>query len=268
MYAIDNMYLRVAKVRTFVGPQPLTNATGFFFLHEGFLYLITARHVVIHEENRHHPDRVALSLHTDSADLEQRSELAIPLEVDGVPQWFEHPRAGSGVDVVAVPINDPHVLSTHAVVAFREEDIGNRDTVMPLGQDVLILGFPLGFHDTLHNLPLVRSATISSSFSHPFKGEPYFLTDGRMHRGMSGSPVVLRVPGRTEYFGEGPPGWQLIGVHTSALDVSDRDPDQDERLALNTTWYASLILELLPFRDGPPDASGEACRNSVEETRG
>ena len=38
----------------------------------------------------------------------------------------------------------------------------------------------------------------------------------------------------------------MLGIHASSLDVLDRDPDQDERLALNTAWYASLIPEMLP----------------------
>ena len=38
---LDKMYLRVAKVLTFAGGQPLTNATGFFYMHDEFLYLIT-----------------------------------------------------------------------------------------------------------------------------------------------------------------------------------------------------------------------------------
>lgn len=36
---IDEMFLRVAKVLTFAGGQPLTNATGFFHQHDDFLYL-------------------------------------------------------------------------------------------------------------------------------------------------------------------------------------------------------------------------------------
>jgi hypothetical protein len=264
MNAIDTTYLRVAKVQTFAGPQPLTNATGFFFLHDDFLYLVTARHVVIQEAEEHRPSRLQLSLHSDPTDLQRRSDLSIPLYVDGVPQWFQHPRYEKEVDLVAVAINDPRVLS-NAVLAFSQEDTWNMDNVMPLGQDVLILGFPLGFHDTLHNLPLVRSATIASSFPHPFKGEPYFLTDGRMHRGMSGSPVVVRSAGPTEFFGGRPPEWKLIGIHTSALDVSDRNPELDERLALNTTWYASLILDMLPVRERGADGRDEAGR-ALRET--
>ncbi len=246
--AIDKMLLRVAKIQTFADGQLWTNATGFFYLHDDFLYLVTSRHVVINETVHHHPDRLQVSLHSNAADLQQRADLSIPLYKDGVPQWYQHPRYCNGADVVAVAINDPHVLSSHFVVTFCRDDILTMDQVLPLGQDVLILGFPLGFHDTLHNLPIVRSATIASSFSHPFKGEPYFLTDARLHRGMSGSPVIVKLPNRSEVGSRRELGWRLLGIHSSALDVSDRDPDLDERLALNMTWYASLIPEMLPSR--------------------
>jgi hypothetical protein len=245
---IDRMYLRVAKILTFAGGQPLTNATGFFYLHDNFLYLVTSRHVVIHEAAKHRPDQLQVSLHSDAADLKQRLDLSIPLYKDDVPQWYQHPSLCNAADVVAVSINDPHALSSHFIDTFRRDDILHMDKALPLGQDVLILGFPLGFHDTLHNLPIVRSATIASSFSHPFKGEAYFLTDARLHRGMSGSPVIVKIPPRPEAVGKREAEWRLLGVHSSALDVSDRDPDLDERLALNITWYASLIPEMLPSR--------------------
>lgn len=245
---IDKMFLRVAKIQTFAGGQSLTNATGFFYLHDEFLYLVTSRHVVINESAKHRPDRLQVSLHSDAANLPQRAILSIPLYSGGVPQWHQHPKYAGGADVVAVAINDPHALSEHFVDTFGCDDILNMDEALPLGQDVLILGFPLGFHDTLNNLPIVRRATIASSFSHPFKGEPYFLTDARLHRGMSGSPVIAKDLRGTQVVGRDEPGWRLLGIHSSALDVSDRDPNQDERLALNMTWYASLLPEMLPMR--------------------
>jgi hypothetical protein len=49
--------------------------------------------------------------------------------------------------------------NSHVVIPIRSADILNRNEVLPLGQDALILGFPLGFHDTMHNLPIVRRAT-------------------------------------------------------------------------------------------------------------
>ena len=243
---LDKMFLRVAKIQTYTGSRPLTNATGFFYLHDRFLYLVTSRHVVVNPATGHRPDRLQVSLHSDADDLRQRSDLSIPLYVEGVPQWHHHPTYGNNVDVVAVSINDPHVLQTHLMTAFDQQDHLTAHDAIPLGQHVLILGFPLGFHDTVHNLPIVRSATIASSFSHPFKGHPYFLTDARLHRGMSGSPVIVKLPDQPGIGCDCDQSWRLIGIHSSALDVSDRDPQQDERLGLNTAWYAHLIPDLLP----------------------
>lgn len=263
---LDRMYLRVAKVLTFAGGQPLTNATGFFYLHDEFLYLITSRHVVISEAVQHRPDRLQLSLHSHATNLQERDELSVPLYSDGVPQWYQHPNR-STADIVAVSINDPHVLTRYCIDTFCGNDILEREQALRLGQDVLIVGFPLGFHDRLHNLPIVRSATIASSFSHPFNGEPYFLTDARLHRGMSGSPVVASLASRADVSGKCEPQWQLLGVHSSSLDVSDRDPNQDERLALNTTWYASLIPEMLPLPTAPNASAGRHndCRLTNKE---
>ena len=110
-----------------------------------------------------------------------------------------------------------------------------------VGTPVLIAGFPLGFHDTLHHLPVVRQAVIASSFGIRFQGEGYFLTDARMHRGTSGAPVVVRAP---------VPGssredltFLLLGIHAGRMDV-DRDVEQDERLNLNYAWYADVLMTL------------------------
>jgi S1-C subfamily serine protease len=243
--SIDNMFVRVRKVRTITDGEPKTNATGFFYLQDNYLYLITNRHVVVNEPTDHRPEALQIKLHTNAMDLRETQDLTIPLYVDDVPQWREHPGLGDKVDVVAVPINDPLVLSNHFVGAFTPEDIRGQNKPLPMGQEVLIVGFPLGFHDTVHHLPIVRSATIATSFSHPFKGEPYFLTDARMHRGTSGSPVIAKLMRHSDVLGEREPAWFLLGVHSSALDVSDRDPEQDERLGLNVAWYASLIPDIV-----------------------
>jgi hypothetical protein len=243
--SIDKMFLRVVQVKTIVDGEPKTNATGFLYLQDNYLYLITNRHVVLNEPTHHRPEALQVALHSNASDLRETRELTIPLYLDDAPLWREHPGLGEQVDVVAVPINDPFVVSNHFVDAFTPEDILSQNRPLPLGQEVLLVGFPLGFHDTVHHLPIVRSATIATSFSHPFKGEPYFLTDARMHRGTSGSPVVAKLLRESEVIGEREPAWFLLGVHSSALDVSDRDPEQDEKLGLNMAWYASLIPDIV-----------------------
>jgi hypothetical protein len=74
-----------------------------------------------------------------------------------------------------------------------------------VGGLLLIVGFPLGFHDTLHRLPVVRQAVIASSVGLRFPGQGCFLTDARTHRRTSGAPVVMRGPG-----GDPPLPWKLL----------------------------------------------------------
>jgi hypothetical protein len=243
---IDRMFLRVARVETLVGDESKSNATGFWYLHDNYLYLVTNRHVVLDEVNNLRPTHFRIAVHTSEDDLSETTDLVLPLYDDSEqPLWREHPVHGKNTDVVALPVNDPLVLASHFVDAFKPEDILYPDQILPMGQDVLIVGCPLGFHDTHHNLPIVRSATVASSFSHPFKGDPYFLTDGRMHRGTSGSPVIAKLMRESTIAGEQAPAWFLLGVHSAALDVSDRDPELDERLGLNMAWYAALITEIV-----------------------
>jgi hypothetical protein len=90
----------------------------------------------------------------------------------------------------------------------------------------------------LHHLPVVRQAAIASAFGVRFQGEGCFLTDARTHRGMSGAPVVLRSSGPQ------PLPWKLLGVHSSRLDMIDRDRQADDALGLNVAWYADMLLVL------------------------
>lgn len=239
------LFVRVVRVETWCGEKHLTNASGFFYLHEGFMYLITNRHVVRDDASGHTPDSIHFRLHTNADDLTLNEIIKVPLYLNGTPQWKEHPVHGAAVDVVAVSINDPTMLSCHYMDSFESADIVNEHQSLIPGQPVLIVGFPLGFNDTYHNLPIVRQAVVASDFGHPFKGEPYFLTDARLHRGMSGAPIVTRIQSPGEVIGTIVERWCLLGVHSAALDVSDRDPVQDDRLGLNCTWYARLIPEIV-----------------------
>jgi hypothetical protein len=104
------------------------------------------------------------------------------------------------------------------------------------------VGFPLGFHDNLHHMPVVRHAALASSFGMRFQGQGYFLTDARTHRGTSGAPVVMRAPVARNGLGELP--WLLLGIHSARIDLGSRDRIQDEALGLNCTWYADILLTL------------------------
>jgi hypothetical protein len=138
---------------------------------------------------------------------------------------------------------DRAALPKAAVIRpFTPAHIQAVDGVVEVGSSVLIVGFPLGFHDTLHHLPVVRQAVVASAYGLRFQGQGYFLTDARTHRGTSGSPVVLRDAAAAAAGAALP--WKLLGVHSASLDMSGRDRVQDETLGLNCTWYADMLMVL------------------------
>ena len=239
---IESLLLSVTRVSTLLGEQQLTNATGFFFERDGRLFLVTNRHVVLDEASDHRPDRLEIELHVDPENVAITTGFAIPLYRGTRPVWREGIDPAGTVDVVALQLEHAALPDKLLLQPFTPNHLIEQLDEIEVGTRVLIVGFPLGFHDTWHHLPVVRQAVIASAFGLRFQGQGYFLTDARMHRGTSGAPVVARQTGQQSGRGDLP--WMLLGVHAARMDVTNRDVEQDERLNLNCAWYADIIMTL------------------------
>jgi hypothetical protein len=214
---IESLLLAVTRVSTMSGERQLTNATGFFFERDDKLFLITSRHVVLDEASEHRPDRLAIELHIDPANVAAITQWIIPLYRDSQPAWREGIDSGGTVDVAALDLDRSALPPTLLFRAFTSAHLVASLEEIEVGTPVLIVGFPLGFHDTLHHLPVARQALIASAFGMRFQGHGYFLTDARMHRGASGAPVVARMT--PEQSGRETLPWTLLGVHAARMDV-------------------------------------------------
>ncbi|MGH6887220.1 MAG: S1 family peptidase [Geminicoccales bacterium] len=239
---IEPILLAATRVSTFLEQQPLTNASGFFFVRDARLFLVTSRHVVSDAPSRHFPDRLEIELHIDAADLAKSTGFSIPLYRDGQSVWRQGVDAAGEIDVAVIELERDALPATALFRAFSPAHLYDPQGRVEVGSSLLIVGFPLGFHDTLHHMPVVRRSVLASSFGLRFNGEGYFLTDARTHRGTSGAPVVLRVSGAEPALGDLP--WKLLGVHSARLDAGSRDREMDEALGLNTAWYADILLTL------------------------
>ena len=239
---IESLLLSVTRVSTLLGEQQLTNATGFFFERDGRLFLVTNRHVVLDEASDHRPDRLEIELHIDPENVAAITHFSIPLYRGTQPVWREGIDPAGTVDVVALQLERAALPEKLLLQPFTSNHLIDQLDEIEVGTRVLIVGFPLGFHDTWHHLPVVRQAIIASAFGVRFQGQGYFLTDAQMHRGTSGAPVVARVT--TQRSGRGDLPWMLLGVHAARMDVTNRDAEQDERLNLNCAWYADIIMTL------------------------
>jgi len=247
---IDPLLLTASRIGTFVGTRPLTNATGFFFEREGRLWLVTSRHVFIDAPSKHFPDRIELEIHADANDLAQSIAFSVPLYRDRRALWRQGQDAGGEIDVAMIEIERAALPGGTLLRAFSPAHLQRDPKGVPAGQPVLIVGFPLGFHDTLHHLPVVRQAVVASAFGLRFQGQGYFLTDGRTHRGSSGAAVVMRATAPAARRGGLP--WKLLGVHSARMDLVTRDRQQDESLGLNMAWYADILM-ILSEPSAPPE---------------
>lgn len=235
---VDSLLLTVAPVFTFEQQRLLTNASSFFFERDGRLFLVTSRHVMIDEPSKHFPDRIEIELHTDPDNMARSTGFSIPLYREGKSIWRQGLDTSGEVDVAVIEIERSALPETTVYHAFTPKHLYGPLDHVEVGTSLLVVGFPLGFHDTLHHMPVVRHAVIASSFGLRFQGKGYFLTDARTHRGTSGAPVVMRVHERRDL------PWILLGIHSTRLDVGTRDLSLDEALGLNCAWYADILLSL------------------------
>jgi len=239
---IESILLTAAHVTTFEQQRILTSASGFFFEPDERLFLVTSRHVMIDEPSNHFPDRIEIELHIDPDNMAGSTGFSIPLYHKGKSIWRQGTDTAGEIDVAVIEIERSALPATTIYSAFTPAHLHAQLEQVEIGTSLLVVGFPLGFHDALHHTPVVRHAVVASSFGFRFQGQGYFLTDARTHRGTSGAPVVMRAPGQDTALGDLP--WILLGVHSARLDVGTRDFELDEALGLNCAWYADILLTL------------------------
>jgi hypothetical protein len=141
------------------------------------------------------------------------------------------------VDLVSIELTNKEFQSVH----IRPLSAGNLvppGTKIGLAEPLVILGYPSGFFDEVHNLPVARQGAVASAYPVPFRGESFFLVDAVLHAGMSGSPVFTR-PWNTSVtaqadtvFGRPP---YLIGINSAYYG----------NLNLNIVWFSDLIKQLV-----------------------
>ena len=244
---IEPLLLTTTRVSTFNDASLLTGATGFFFERDDRLFLVTSKHVVFDKPTSHFPNRIEIELHTDASNLTRSIGLSVLLYKDGKSVWRQGKDEAGEIDVAVIELDRSALPADVALECFTPAHLQRSLDEIEVGRSLLVVGFPLGFHDTLHHLPVVRQAVIASSFGLRFQGQGYFLTDARTHRGTSGAPVVMRSSETEEL------PWKLLGVRSSRMDMGSRDQQLDESLGLNCAWYADILLTLTD-----PEASVEA----------
>jgi len=261
----EPLLLATTRLSTFLGGAPLTAATAFFFARGGRLFAVTSRHVLHDEASGHAPDRIELVLHLDATDLTRTAVQSILLYRQGRAIWRQATDSAGPVDVAVIEIDRAALPPGVLLHAFGPHHLKPPAAGVEAGASLRVVGYPLGFFDTLHKLAVVRHAIVASSFGVRFQGKGFFLTDGRLHRGSSGAPVVIRCDEDDGGAAEGDTAlpWRLLGVHGGRLDMADRDRVEDETLGLNCAWYADILLALTAAAPDEAPAAAAAAPAST-----
>ena len=248
------------------GHQAIQQGTGFFFAATkadgtpDTVFLVTNYHVVTGRpplsKEAGLGDRLQFLLHEYRTDVAKVRHLELPLyDTQHDPLWVTSQSAPEA-DLVLLPI-PPSAYAGVALYVFTEAHT-HGDIKMRPTSGATLLGYPFGFADTAHDLPVWKTGHIASEPTVDFDNHPLFLVDVSAFPGMSGSPVLAVANGIYENEdGQMRSGrvLKLLGIFSAMPVVREMkggvtSPDGSPAIATETAlqlgyvWKAALIADL------------------------
>ncbi|MDO3644907.1 serine protease [Mucilaginibacter sp. L3T2-6] len=109
-------------------------------------------------------------------------------------RWVKHPTEDLAIMALNPIISD--IVKTGKDpfrVVFNETDLPTQAELdgYTAIEEALMIGYPVGFWDSVNNLPVVRKGLTATPIYLNYSGQPHFLLDIPIFPGSSGSPVVL-----------------------------------------------------------------------------
>ena len=173
-----------------------STGTGFFvkFVDDGDSFvpaIVTNKHVI------EDADVGALLFTLSDKDGNPAHDQHHRFEISKFQQpWLDHP--DPEVDLCAMPINvlinemektgiKPCITFINLSLIPSEEDISDMAGL----ERVVMVGYPNGLWDAVHNQPVFRSGILASHYKFDWNGESDFVIDVACFPGSSGSPVLL-----------------------------------------------------------------------------
>jgi hypothetical protein len=248
------------------GRQAIQQGTGFFFASTkadgtpDTVFLVTNYHVVTGRtplsKETGLGDRLQFLIHEDRSDLARVRHLELPLyDAQHQPLWMTSDSAPDA-DLVLLPV-PPAAYEGVSLFVFTDAHT-HGDIKMRPTSGATLLGYPYGFADTAHDLPVWKTGHIASEPSVDFDNRPVFLVDVSAFPGMSGSPVLAVANGIYENEeGQMRSGrvLKLLGIFSAMPVVRAMKPASaavdatpqvatETALQLGYVWKAALIADL------------------------
>lgn len=175
------------------------------------IFLATNKHVLHHSlEGRARAKYVIFHLNEKGDDgvIKATSCEVACLYPDGTPIWREHPDVD--VDVLVFHVSEmftarPRIIFKFTTIDHVLDRKGIVEHDITIGEEIIVVGYPLGLRHRTTNFPLFRSGMIATRIGEQLEDETRtsdggcrkrtlrgFLVDGGVIPGSSGSPVILK----------------------------------------------------------------------------
>jgi hypothetical protein len=265
---IDKLNYCVVKIEPMFNETKLSDATGFFLTGdlEGklVLWLATNWHVLSgrHAEKPHRPldrncclpNKLRLTLHSEVDENGNKvpvflQEQFISLyDDDGNAVWYQH-CDGPLIDIAVINVGSAF---DKAKVFGINQLASDYDMLIEIGNEVFILGYPLGF-EFHKKMPIWKRGSIAcEAYYETAETQSKILIDATTRSGMSGSPVIMRA--KTHYISEEPGkiimkanATRFIGIYSSRpAPVSNSSPhESDGRHELGFVYKSGVAQEVI-----------------------
>ncbi len=232
----------------------LSSGTGFVYERASAPYLVTNWHNVTGRnpatgeclsDTLAVPDMVSTLFRTIDQPARCLRE-HLPLYSDSKmqePVWYEHPKHGRSVDVVAIPL--PSTLeSKYRLFPINKIEFDSQFKE-EVADDAFVIGYPFS-EMTYLQLPVWKRASIATEPDVNLDQLPKLLIDTATRPGLSGSPVVMQRVGIHGIKGGTMTGNEIIGRIRKFVGVYSGRVGADEMKAqLGIVWKATVIDEII-----------------------
>ena len=185
MYELAGTAFYAARIMGLDRP-PFVSAEG-----EGFIYLITAKHVIDGIRDRG-GNRVGVRVNYKGGNARWLNS--------NIDDWLFHPTESDSVDVAIFRTNMPdefdHMSMPLPLIATDEIIKATR---IGIGDEVFLAGLFVHHYGTQKNIPIIRVGNIAAMPEEPVEVRRFglmdaYLIEARSLGGISGSPVFVHIP--------------------------------------------------------------------------
>jgi len=213
--------------------------SGFLINHKSSvideIYLVTNKHVVTAKT------QIYLRFNLNSGGTTNKS---VTLQLDTVSYWTGHPDTKVDLAVIPLPMDFIQANNLNASAIDITNDCATKqfliDKNLGEGNDVFVLGYPMGMVDLNNSFPIARKGVLSKIRHMTLHNNNDYIIDVLNFPGNSGGPVFLE---------------QI-------------ELDFDKKILISQFYLVGIIKSYIPYQDTAISSQTNRARIIFEENSG